>query len=135
MHLPVQDLSILICDDSVTNTMILAKLLESEGYTQIRVLNDPTKVLPLMEEELFDLLLLDIEMPDLDGFEIMDLIHKSSVGRQQVPILVLTGRQDQETRLKALDSGAQDFLNKPIDQAEVVLRVKNPLRGRASFFI
>lgn len=126
-------LKILICDDSITNILILSKLLESEGYSHPTTLTDPTKILPAMQENNYDLLLLDIEMPKMNGFEVMQQINESSVSKQLVPILVLTGRQGSEIRNKALELGAQDFVNKPFDQTEVILRVKNLLRVRTAY--
>ncbi|MEK7708359.1 MAG: HD domain-containing phosphohydrolase [Pseudomonadota bacterium] len=126
-------LKILICDDSVTNILILTKLLESEGYFYHTSLTDPTRVLSAMQENSYDLLLLDIEMPKMNGFEVLQQINESSISKQLVPILVLTGRQGSEIRNKALQLGAQDFVNKPFDQTEVILRVKNLLRVRASY--
>lgn len=72
-------------------------------------------------------------MPKMNGFEVMNQINESPVNKQLVPILVLTGMQGRETRNKALQVGAQDFLTKPFDQTEVVLRVKNLLRVRAAY--
>lgn len=129
----IERLNILICDDSITNVMILAKLLESEGFTSVKCVTDPVEILPLLEKESFDLLLLDIEMPHMDGFAVMQQIADSPVSKQLIPILVLTGRQGSEVRNRALESGAQDFVSKPFDQTEVVLRVKNLLRVRAAY--
>lgn len=133
MTINTKHLKILICDDSITNIMILSKLLESEGYSHLTCLTDPTRVLPAMLESNFDLLLLDIEMPKMTGFEVMQQINESLVAQQLVPILVLTGKQGNDVRNKALQLGAQDFVNKPFDQTEVMLRVKNLLRVRAAY--
>lgn len=133
MTLEIENLNILICDDSITNVLILEKLLEYEGYKNVTTLTDPTKVLPAMSADNYDLLLLDIEMPKLNGFEVMELISQSPVAKQLVPILILTGKQGAEVRNKALESGAQDFVNKPFDQTEVLLRAKNLLRVRAAY--
>jgi len=133
MNNEVLNLKVLICDDSITNVMILEKLLESEGFTDVTKLTDPTKILPVMLEENFDLLLLDIEMPGMNGFEVMQQISESPVAKQLVPILILTGKQGAEIRNKALESGAQDFVNKPFDQTEVVLRVNNLLKVRLAY--
>jgi len=129
----IKHLNILICDDSITNILLLTKLLESEGFDQVESVTDPLKVLPAMESKSFDLLILDIEMPRMNGFEVMQQIHSSPIAKQLVPILVLTGRQGADTRNRALKSGAQDFVNKPFDQTEVLLRVKNLLKVRAAY--
>lgn len=133
MTTDIKSLNILICDDSITNVMILAKLLESEGFTSVKSVTDPVDVLPTLEKEPFDLLLLDIEMPHMDGFAVMEQITASPISSQLIPILVLTGRQGAEVRNRALESGAQDFVNKPFDQTEVLLRVRNLLRVRAAY--
>ena len=133
MNDDILNLKVLICDDSITNVLILEKLLESEGFNDVTKLMDPTKVLPAMQDDNYDLLLLDIEMPHMNGFEVMQQIKESPIGKQLVPILVLTGKQGSEVRNKALESGAQDFINKPFDQTEVILRVKNLLRVRLAY--
>ena len=127
MTADILNLKVLICDDSITNVMILEKLLESEGFTDVTKFTDPTKILPAMLADNYDLLLLDIEMPKLNGFEVMQQISESPIVKQLVPILVLTGKLGAEVRNKALESGAQDFVNKPFDQTEVILRVNNLL--------
>lgn len=119
---------ILVCDDSITNVMILEKLLESEGFQSIEAVTDPRKVAPMLQDKDYDLLLLDIEMPHLNGFEVMEQIQTILPEETFLPILVLTGKQGVETRNQALSNGAHDFVNKPFDQTEVMLRVKNLLR-------
>jgi len=113
--------------------MVLEKLLESEGYVSIVTVTDPVKVVPLMLEEGFDLLLLDIEMPKLSGIEVMQLINESELKDAYIPVLVLTGNKKPEIRNEALEVGAQDFITKPFDQTEVLLRVRNLLRVRGAY--
>jgi len=124
--------NIIICDDSVSNIMMLRALLVAEGFNNVTGITDPEKVLPMLEESDYDLLILDIEMPVLDGFEVMAEIEKSSL-KNRPPILIVTGSQKVETRNRALQSGAQDFIHKPIDEIEVVLRVSNLLRAHTAF--
>jgi putative two-component system response regulator len=123
--------NVVICDDSITNVMILAKVLENEGIRNVHSFTDPRKVLPFIREcnAAIDLLVLDIEMPFMSGFEVMNAIHAELSGRDVLfPILIITGSDDKDVRYEALLSGASDFITKPIDQTEVVLRVKNMLR-------
>jgi len=129
----ISNSNILICDDSVTNVMLLKALLESEGYCSVKTLTDPTQVLPTLEESDHDLLLLDIEMPLMDGFAVMKQIENSSLVKKMFPILVITGSQKKEVRNRALALGAQDFINKPIDQVETVLRVQNILKVYSAY--
>lgn len=125
---PFSESRILVCDDSITNALILEKLLESEGYTRVRAVTDSREVAPILSEDEYDLLLLDLEMPHLDGFEVMSQLKTSLSNFEMFPILILTGREGAEVRNRALAMGAHDFVNKPFDQEEVLLRVRNLLR-------
>jgi putative two-component system response regulator len=124
--------NILICDDSVSNIMMLRALLISEGFERVIGITDPEKVVPMLQESDFDLLILDIEMPVLDGFGVMESIENSPL-KNRPTILVVTGSTKVETRNRALQSGAQDFINKPIDEVEAVLRARNLLVAHTSF--
>ncbi|HEC28514.1 MAG TPA: response regulator [Gammaproteobacteria bacterium] len=121
--------NILIVDDQEMNVKLLDKILRQSGFTNITCTSDSRQVEQLYLENDFDLVLLDIRMPHLDGFEIiekLDSIEKDSY----VPILVLTAQNDQQTKLNALKLGAKDFLTKPFDQTEVMLRINNLLEVR-----
>lgn len=133
MNNPFAESRILVCDDSITNAMILEKLLESEGYSKVRAVTDSREVLPILGDEAYDLLLLDLEMPHLDGFQVMGQLRDSLHNFEMFPILILTGRQGTEVRNRALGMGAHDFVNKPFDQEEVLLRVRNLLRVHAAY--
>ena len=124
--------NILICDDSVSNVMMLRALLVSEGFNNVTGITDPEQVLPMLKDSDFDLLVLDIEMPVLDGFKVMEAIKKSTLINRP-PILIVTGSQKVEIRNRALQSGAQDFIHKPIDEVEAVLRVGNLLRAHTAY--
>ena len=126
------DFKILICDDAVTNVMVLSKLCESEGFTNVEAVTDPRKVMPIIEEKGIDLLLLDIEMPHLNGFDVMQQVREK-FSDEHLAILILTGLQDVETRNRALSEGASDFLNKPFDQTEVILRIQNLTKIRHAY--
>lgn len=115
---------ILVVDDNLTNVVLLIKLLEGSGYTCVEGISDSREVMPLYEKEPFDLVLLDIRMPYLDGFEV--LAQLNSIPGEMLPnVMVLTAQTDQETKLKALDAGAKDFLHKPFDRLEVLTRIRN----------
>lgn len=124
------DAQVVICDDSITNVMILTKLVEAENVGQIHSFTDPRKLLAHLTAHArsTDLLLLDIEMPYLSGFDIMRILRNELRGAANFPVLIITGLQDKETRHHALLDGANDFLSKPFDPTEVELRVRNLLR-------
>lgn len=129
------DMHVVICDDSLTNVMILSKLVETQGVKNIHGFTDPRKLLPHLREhaKTVDLLLLDLEMPHMTGFEVIQTLQAEASAVLSFPILVITGLQDKEIRHQALQGGANDFLNKPFDQVEVVLRVRNLLRVQRAF--
>jgi len=100
-----------------------------EGYANLHSTSDSTQTLKLFIEVQPDIILLDLNMPKMDGFEVMEQL--SEVDPQSlVPILVLTALRDEETKLRALRSGAKDFLSKPFDLTEASLRIKNLLEMR-----
>ena len=123
-----QNATILIVDDQMTNIMLLESILQNAGYKHVHATQDPTQVVNLYKELNPDLICLDIRMPELNGFQIMGqlkIIHQHAY----LPILVLTAEEDRETRLRALESGAKDFLHKPFDKIEVLMRIRNLLEG------
>ncbi|WP_028865454.1 HD domain-containing phosphohydrolase [Psychromonas aquimarina] len=129
-----EDLNILICDDSITNVLILTKLVESEINAGVITLTDPRKIASTLIEQRIDLILLDLEMPHLNGFEVMEQVRKT-YEPDQLPIIIITGTIGITTRNRALESGANDFINKPVDQIELILRVKNLLKIRVSYLL
>jgi len=120
---------VLVVDDQPPNTLLLRRLLEAEGYRRVVTVNDPTEVLPLQRESPFDVILLDIRMPRLDGFGVMRLLQEDA-GDDYVPIIVLTAQTDEDTRLRALAEGAKDFVTKPFNRAEVLNRIRNMVEVR-----
>jgi len=121
--------NILIVDDEPANVKLLQKTLEHKGYQNIQATTDSRDVEQLCTETEFDAFLLDIRMPHIDGFGIMEMLSKHFVN-DYMPVLVLTAQTDRDTRLKALDSGAKDFLTKPFDQLEALTRIYNLLEVR-----
>ncbi|MEG3617537.1 HD domain-containing phosphohydrolase [Magnetovibrio sp. PR-2] len=115
---------ILVVDDNLTNVVLLQKLLEAEGYSNVEGITDPREVLAKFDEDGVDLILLDIRMPHLDGYEVMAAL-KNLPADLVPPIMVLTAQTDMDTKLKALEAGAQDFLHKPFDRVEALTRIRN----------
>jgi len=118
--------NILIVDDVPVNVKLLKKILASAGYTNIFTTSDSREALPLYLNNDIDLLLLDIRMPHLTGFEVMELL-KESTPTDYLPIMVLTAELTHETRLQALSGGAKDFLTKPFERLETLQRIHNIL--------
>ncbi len=120
---------VLIVDDEAVNVKLLERLLASEGYLNIHSTTDPRAVEALYREHRFDIVLLDIRMPFMDGFEVMAKLREIDE-HDYIPVLVLTAQIDPETRMQALEGGAKDFLNKPFDRWEVLTRIRNMLEVR-----
>jgi putative two-component system response regulator len=121
---------ILIVDDEQANLMLLEHILEREGYTNFESVSDPRQVLPRFIAQPPDLILLDVRMPHLDGFAVMHQLRHRVSESVFLPIVILTADVNADTRQAALEYGAADFLAKPIDVTEVLLRIKNLLRTR-----
>lgn len=119
--------SILIVDDQETNVILLEELLREIGYQQISSTTDPTSVAALHSASGYDLILLDLLMPGMDGFQVMEAL-KIHQGDDYLPILVLSAQPGH--KLRALAAGAKDFIAKPFDLAEVKTRIHNMLEVR-----
>ena len=123
---------ILIVDDEPFNTNLLERILRRAGYNSVLSVTDPRQANSVYSDFCPDILLLDITMPHKDGFQVMEeLVDIQS--DEYFPIVILTGLDDRETRLKALSNGAKDFLNKPLDRTEVLTRIRNLLEVRMLF--
>jgi uncharacterized membrane protein len=115
---------ILIVDDQETNIILIERMLRNAGYLFISSTLDPRKVVDLYQTNRYDLILLDIQMPDMDGFAVMDSLRK--IATDDYPqVLVITVESNHKQR--ALHSGAKDFVSKPFELIEVLTRVHNML--------
>ena len=120
---------ILMVDDEPSNISLLENMMMQEGYEHLYSTTDPTQVMELFSEVKPDLILLDLNMPKMDGFQVMEQL-KERDPESLVPILVLTALKDEKTRWRALGEGAKDFLCKPFELTEASLRIKNLLEMR-----
>jgi putative two-component system response regulator len=111
--------------------MLLEGILQEEDFTSYRSITDSREVLPAFVEYLPDLILLDLQMPYVDGFAVMKQIQAFIAPDDFLPILVLTADITPEAKRRALSEGALDFLTKPFDTTEVLLRIKNLLHTRS----
>jgi putative two-component system response regulator len=121
---------VLIVDDEQANVLLLERVLQRAGWTNIRSTISSLSACPLYSEFRPDLLLLDLHMPKLDGFGVMEHLRALVPAGMYFPILVLTADVTPETKRRALAAGAKDFLQKPFDHTEVVLRIRNLLETR-----
>jgi putative two-component system response regulator len=120
---------ILIVDDEAANVLLLKEFL-ADTAGEFRLLTDPRQVELAFTEFEPDIVLLDLHMPNLDGHEILTRLQRARENAGFVPFVVLTGDTSTSARNTALARGANDFLTKPLDRMEVVLRVRNLLRTR-----
>jgi putative two-component system response regulator len=121
---------ILVVDDQEANALLLQAVLERAGYRAVEILTDPLAVVRRCRENPPDLLLLDWHMPGRNGPEILEDIASLTDEPNWMPVLVLTADSAPDTKRRALSLGARDFLTKPIDVPEVLLRVRNLLQTR-----
>ena len=121
---------ILIVDDEPANIRVLERLLKNAGYINVRSTTDSREVIPLYLGSCPDLLLLDLMMPHPDGFEIMEQLGLLIPWGTYFPILVLTADITSQAKERALASGAKDFLTKPFEHSEVLLRIRNLIEAR-----
>ncbi len=119
--------NILIVDDAAANVQLLDRMLREAGYTHVASTTRPQEVGALHREHPFDLILLDLMMPGMDGFAVMDEL-KLSDADSYLPVIVLTA--EPAHKLRALKAGAKDFLSKPFNLLEVKTRIHNMLEVR-----
>ncbi len=119
--------SILIVDDQEANVLLLEQMLQEAGYSRVSSTMDPHTVSALHRDHHYDLILLDLQMPEMDGFQVMESLKKIEIDGY-VPILVITAQPGH--KLRALASGAKDFVAKPFDLIEVKTRIHNMLEVR-----
>lgn len=120
---------ILLIDDEELNIQLLRTLLAKEGYTDIVSTTDPLQAAVLYTVHQPDLVLLDLNMPDMDGFEVLETLSRLEQN-SYLPVMVLSAQADNDSRLRALKLGAKDFLNKPFNRLEVLTRIQNMLEVR-----
>ena len=119
--------SILIVDDQAANVILLEQMLRQAGYSALSSTQDPTTVCDLHRQHRYDLILLDLQMSGMDGFQVMEGLKEIETG-SYLPVLVITAQPAH--KLRALKAGAKDFISKPLELPEVLLRVHNMLEVR-----
>ena len=119
--------TILIVDDQASNVSLLEQLLQEAGYRRVTSTSNPVEVCALHQKNRYDLILLDLHMPVMDGFQVMDALKAANLD-DYLPIIVLTAQPGH--KLRALQAGAKDFISKPFDLIEVKTRIHNMLEVR-----
>jgi EAL domain-containing protein (putative c-di-GMP-specific phosphodiesterase class I)/AmiR/NasT family two-component response regulator len=132
MSSPAMQSRILIVDDDENNVRLMVRILQTAGYLQIKGITDARTVLEVRRAWNPDLILLDLHMPHIDGIALLHTFHAQASATEFVPILVLTADVSRETLKRALTAGANDYVTKPVDVDEVLLRVRNLLAIRLS---
>ena len=123
----IRQAAILLVDDSPVNTLLLERILRGAGYTAVTSTTDPLTVCDLYRVHHYDLIVLDLLMPGMDGFQVMHGLKEIET-EGYLPVLVLTAQPAH--KLRALNAGAKDFVSKPFDQVEVLTRIHNMLEVR-----
>ena len=126
----IQKSRLLIVDDQPANVLLLERILQTGGYTNLTKTTDARQVLEFFTIYQPDLILLDLMMPHVDGLALMTQLRSRIPENTYLPIMVLTADASPKTKQQALSLGAKDFLTKPFDATEVLLRVYNLLETR-----
>lgn len=121
---------IMMVDDEPIMLDIIEALLEEEGYHHFVAMDQSTQALTTLQQQQPDILLLDLIMPEIDGFEILQRLRETP-NFKHLPVIILTSSNDTSSKLKALELGATDFLSKPVDASELALRIRNTLAAKA----
>ena len=122
-------MKIVVIDDEPANIALLEAMLAEGGYTRVKTVTDSRLAMETCLEVEPDLVLLDLMRPHVDGFTILESL-RAAAGESFLPVIVLTADANKTTKLRALRAGATDFLLKPFDQLEVLLRMSNLLETR-----
>jgi DNA-binding response OmpR family regulator len=128
--LDVSGFRVVVIDDQVTNVEFLTALLERDGFRQVVGVSDPRRALDAVVANDADLVLLDLMMPHVDGYEVLRGLRHAQPGDRFLPVLVMTADATPDARRRALELGATDFLTKPVNVLEATLRIRNLLRTR-----
>jgi putative two-component system response regulator len=129
-EMPFATARILVVDNEAASVRALSRILQAAGYTNVVATTDPTAVLALFAEQEPDLVLLDLHMPVLDGMAVLERLAQAASPQSYLPVLVLTGDSSQRARRRALSKGAKDFVTKPFEVDEVLLRIRNLLETK-----
>lgn len=117
---------ILVVDDTQANVFLMDSILRSEGFTEVWTTGDPREVKPLQDKLGFDLIILDINMPHMNGFQVLEALA-DDIRSSGLRVMVITALSDWNTRLQAMELGAGDFITLPYERKEVLDRIRTLL--------
>jgi len=126
----LKEAHILMVDDEVASTCLMTNFLHRIGYSRLESINDSTLAFETIERFKPDLILLDLAMPNVSGFHVLEALRANRQSEDQIPVLVLTGDPTVENKRRALAAGATDLLTKPFDPSEVNMRIRNLVQAR-----
>ena len=126
----IKSARLLVVDDEVMNLRLLERILSRAGFTDVTSTSQPRDVASIVRERDIDLVLLDLRMPGFDGFDVLAALSQQVSSEDYLPVLVMTGADQPEVRHRALREGAKDFLPKPFETSEVLVRVENLITTR-----
>ena len=129
-HRASRSAKVMIIDDEAVNIDIVQAYLEDEGFTKFLTTTESTTAMPMIRKKRPDLVLLDIKMPRISGLEILESMRQEPEVAQ-IPVIILTASNDPKVKLAALRLGASDFLSKPVDPSELMLRLENVIAVKA----
>jgi putative two-component system response regulator len=128
----IRNAKVMIVDDEAYNVLVVRKFLQHSGYQNFVTTTDARQVLDLLKQELPDIVLLDVMMPEVSGLELLRLMKMDAV-LSTIPVIILTAAPEASVKTQALEGGATDFLSKPVEPTELVLRVRNVLAAKSHF--
>ncbi len=126
----IESAKILVIDDEPSTVLMVRKLLSQANYMHVQTLTEPENAFDQIRSDLPDLVLCDIHMPGVTGLDILSQVRQN-VETKQIPIVVLTSSTEADVKIKCLNLGATDFLNKPVNASELIARVRNTLLAKA----
>ena len=121
---------ILVVDDAESHVLLLRKILKGAGYLSVATTTNPEEAVDLYKEFQPELVVLDLHMQPIDGFQILDQLKAVEPADSYVPALMMTALNDPDVLNRALERGARDFLNKPFDRVEALTRIRNMIEVR-----
>ena len=130
LHAELSGARIMVVDDQAATVRLLQHMLREEGFSSVRGITNPREALSTFHDFNPDLVILDLQMPGLDGFAVLAQLQHAIPSEQYLPVLMLTGKGTLEARQQALGMGANDFVDKPFHVSEVLLRIRNLLEAR-----